>query len=85
MKGIKQIVATMEYKSELPFRIEIGGLRGAGSSPVEATLAALSVGKLIPPGMRNTEDAIEYLHKNFKDDHNRTILINILRRNKFNY
>ena len=38
---------------ELPYRIEIDNLRGAAKSPAKATLAALSVGKIISPEMRN--------------------------------
>lgn len=67
---------------ELPFRIDIdGNLKGAGTTPSLAIMAALSVGNKIPKGRRDCDAAIEHLTKHNEMSDNLHQMIIILRKN----
>lgn len=64
--------------SELPYRVEVDGLKGAGISPSAAVIAALSVGKRIPPGLRDRKDVAAYLLWHYEANPEWVRLIEIL-------
>ena len=68
---------------QLPYRVEIDGLRGAANTPVEAVCAALSAGGKIPAGMRNGKEAAAYLFWNYEATPAWVELISVLEHNKF--
>ena len=68
---------------ELPYRVEIDGLRGAATSPSQAVLAALRVGKKIPPGCRSPKDAAAFLFWSYEPNTDWVRLIHILEHNTF--
>jgi len=83
MKITRQVSVEVIYNDELPYRVSIGGAHGAGDNPKSAVIAALSVGKLIPPRVRLSEGAIlDFLEENYEDTRSRNILINIIKRNE---
>ena len=68
---------------ELPYRIQIDELRGAGDSPSGAVIAALSVGKKIPIGLRDRTEAARYIFWNYQTNAVWAKLIHILEQDKF--
>jgi len=69
---------------ELPYRIEIDNLRGAAKSPAKATLAALSVGKIISSEMRNNPKlAASHIFWYYEANPDWVKLISILEQNSF--
>ena len=82
------ITKSIEEGDELPYRIKIDNLHGMGVSPARAVMAALSVGKEIPAGLRNSEEAAEHIYKervdgNYHDSSDWTEVIRILNENSF--
>jgi len=82
------LTKSIKEGDELPYRIEIGHLQGAGISPAKAVMAALSVGKEIPTGLRNSEEAVKHIFKkrvdgNYHDSSDWTEVIRILNENSF--
>ncbi len=82
------IAKSVKKGDELPYRIEIGSLSGMGISPARAVMAALSVGKEIPTGLRNSEEAAEHIYKervdgNYHDSSDWVEVIRILNENNF--
>ncbi len=55
------ITKSIKKGTELPYRIKIGHLHGAAITPARAVIAALRVGKEIPSGVRNPEEAVIFL------------------------
>ena len=68
---------------ELPYRVTIDGLSGAGDTPVRAICAALSAGGRIPAGMRDGKVAARYLFWHYDPHPGWVELIGALERNKF--
>jgi len=68
---------------ELPYRIQIDNLRGAGISPAKAALAALSVGSKIPAGCRDRQEAAGHLFWNYQTSYEWRQLIHILSKDTF--
>ena len=77
------MLKTEVVKGELPYRIEIDNLRGAGVSPISATIAALSAGKRIPSGLRDPLEVASYLFWNYDSNPGWARLIHILYVNSF--
>ena len=84
------MLITKDYKEgdELPYRIEIDSLSGMGISPARAVMAALSVGREIPTGLRNPEEAAEHIYKervdgNYLDSSDWMEVIRILNEDSF--
>ena len=69
--------------TELPYRIQIDELRGAGDSPSGAVIAALSVGKKIPIGLRDKKEVARYIFWNYQTNPDWAKLIHILEQDKF--
>lgn len=69
---------------ELPYRIEIDRLSGAGTSPATAAMAALSVGGKIPGGCRDRDEAAGYIFWNYQTSFEWKRLIHILSKDTFN-
>ena len=70
--------------NSLPYKIKINELQGMGNCPASAVMAALSVGKKIPAGMRDRKKAIAYISDNYPIDRGWIRVIHILEDNKFN-
>ena len=68
---------------ELPYRIKIDGLSGAGVDPRGAVCAALSAGHRIPAGMRDGRGIATYLFWNYEPNPYWLELIRALEHNKF--
>ncbi len=74
---------------ELPFRVQIkhnsekAPLVGAGMSPAGAIMAALSVGGIIPAGMRDRKAASSHLFWNYEASKDWLTLIQILEKDDF--
>ena len=77
---------------ELPYRVRIDNLEGAGTTPVGAICAALSVGGKIPPALRGDthspvswhgKDVASYLFWNYEINPSCNELIRALEHNKF--
>ena len=68
---------------DLPFRIEIDGLSGVGTSPSRAAMAALSAGRKIPIGERNRKAAASYIFWNYETNPDWVRLIHILEQDTF--
>jgi len=77
------LVAKIQYGTELPYSIEIDKLHGVGYCPASAVMAALSVGKKIPSGMRDKEKSVSHILKTYPIDKDWSTLINIIKENKF--
>jgi len=77
------MIKTEIVNGELPYRINIDNLRGAGKSPSSAAMAALSAGGKIPAGMRDSKAAAMYLFWNYEANSNWEKLIHILEKNEF--
>ncbi len=78
------IITTIKKGNAHPYRIQIDGLHGVAVSPASAVMAALSVGKKIPVGMRDRKKAVAYILDNYPIDREWIRLIRILEDNKFN-
>jgi len=64
---------------ELPHRVQIDHLHGAGQTKSDAVVAALSVGNVIPPELGDDKGAIAaYLFWNYPGDHDWLELICVL-------
>jgi len=75
-----------EYSTiSLPYQVQIDDLQGIGDCPASAVMAALSVGKKIPTGMRDRKKAVEYILETYPIDREWIRLINIIESNTFNY
>ena len=68
---------------EVPYRIQIDELRGAGDSPSGAVIALLRVGKKIPTGLRDKKEVARYLFWHYQTNAVWAKLIHILEQNKF--
>jgi len=81
------IITNINLKNELPYHIEIHSngniVYGSGETPATATMAALSVGKMIPSGMRDNMEAARIIFWNFKPNTDWAKLIHILSSNSF--
>jgi len=71
--------------TSLPYKVQIDKLQGIGNCPASAVMAALSVGKKIPSGMRDGVKAVEYIKANYEIDKEWIRLINIIESNTFNF
>lgn len=69
--------------SELPFRVQINSLSGAGDTPAGAIMAALSAGDKIPRGERDRMAAARYLFWNYEPSQDWVALIAALEKNQF--
>ena len=69
--------------NELPYRVEIDNLKGAGTTPVGAICAALSVGHKIPTGMRDGKATARYVFWHYDANPAWVELIRALERNEF--
>lgn len=69
-------------KAELPYNIKFSNegniVYGAGETPAIATMAALSVAKMIPSGLRDNMEAARIIFWDYKSNHNWGRLIHIL-------
>jgi len=77
------IKTTIIKNDELPYRIQIDKLQGAGENPASAVMAALSVGGKIPAGMRDREKAVAYILDTYPIDRDWVYITQILEENKF--
>ena len=68
---------------ELPYRIQIDELQGAGDSPSGAVIALLRVGKKIPTGLRDKKEVTRYIFWNYQTNPDWAKLIHILENDKF--
>lgn len=68
---------------ELPFRIQIDELHGAGTSPSEAVMAALSAGGKIPAGMRDKKDVARIIFWKYEYNIDWSYLIHVLKKDTF--
>ena len=77
------IKTTIIKNDELPYRIQIDKLQGAGENPASAVMAALSVGGKIPTGLRDRGKAIKYILDTYPIDRDWIYITRILEENKF--
>jgi len=77
------ITTIIKKDVSLPYQIQIDKLQGIGNCPASAVMAALSVGKKIPVGMRDRDKAIAYILETYPIDREWIRLIDILKDNKF--
>ena len=77
------MLKTWKADGELPYRIEVDNLSGAGTSPATAAMAALSAGGRIPVGMRDGKAAAAYIFWRYEHNPEWLQLIRILEINKF--
>jgi len=79
---INMLKTKINLKAELPYSIELSNkgniVYGAGITPATATMAALSVAKMIPSGLRDNMQAARTIFWGYKISHNWTRLIHIL-------
>ncbi len=72
----------INLKDELPYRIKLSNngniVYGAGKTPATATMAALSVAKMIPSGLRDNMEAARTIFWDYKANKNWSRLIHIL-------
>jgi len=69
--------------TELPYRIQIDELQGAGDSPSGAVIALLRVGQKIPTGLRDKKEVARYIFWHYQTNAVWAKLIHILEQNKF--
>ena len=67
----------------LPYQVQIDKLQGIGNCPASAVMAALSVGRKIPLGMRDRKKAVKYILETYPIDREWLMLIRIIENNKF--
>lgn len=77
------MIETEIIDGELPYRIKIDGLYGAGDTPSRAAMAALSVGGHIPAGMRDRWGVAMYVFWHYEANPSWVQLIRILWRDSF--
>lgn len=72
----------INLKAELPYSIELSNkgniVYGTGKTPATATMAALSVAKMIPSGLRDNMEAARVVFWNYRANYNWARLIHIL-------
>lgn len=72
----------INQKDELPYSIKLSNkgdiVYGAGETPAMATMAALSVAKMIPSGLRDNMEAARIIFWDYKSSYNWSQLIHIL-------
>lgn len=73
----------INLKAELPYSIELSYNKGSitcgvGKTPATATMAALSVAKMIPSGLRDNMEAARIIFWDYKPSRNWSRLIHIL-------
>ena len=77
----------INLKDELPYNIKLSNkgniYYGAGKTPATATMAALSVAKMIPSGLRNNIEAARIVFWDYKSSQNWSRLIHILKNDTF--
>lgn len=59
------MLKTWVVEGELPYRIKIANLEGAGDSPARAAMAALSAGGIIPAGTTDHYKAASIIFWNY--------------------
>ena len=82
----RQVSAEIVYKSELSYRVSIGGAHGIANSPQSAVTAALLNGRFIPDELGLGHDRyaiINFLEEKYEESSFRNILINIIKSNQF--
>ena len=77
------IKTEIKEDAELPYRIEIDGLKGASKTPSGAAIVALSVGGMIPKGIRDRKDIARYIFWNYEENTVWRKLIEILENDIF--
>jgi len=84
---INMLKTKINLKAELPYSIELSNngniVYGAGKTPATATMAALSVAKMIPSGLRDNMEAARIIFWDYKSSHNWARLIHILTEDTF--
>ena len=79
------IITTIITKDKsLPYKIQIDKLHGIGQCPASAVMAALSVVRKIPIGMRDRKKAVAYILETYPIDRGWIRLINIIESDSFN-
>lgn len=77
----------INLKFELPYSIKLSNngniVYGTGTTPATATMAALSVAKIVPSGLRDNMEAARIIFWNYKPNKNWSRLIHILINNTF--
>lgn len=77
----------INLKAELPYSVELSNngdiIYGTGITPATATMAALSVAKMIPLGLRDNMEAARIIFWDYKASKNWSRLIHILINNTF--
>ena len=72
----------INLKDELPYSIKLSNkgniFYGVGKTPATAAMAALSVAKMIPSGLRDNMEAARIIFWDYKSTHNWARLIHIL-------
>ena len=71
------------HGDELPYRVQVDRLHGAGVEPRQAICAALSAGGKIPIGMRDGPSAAAYIFWNYEANPAWLELIKALESNEF--
>jgi len=77
------IITTIKEGNAHPYRIQIDGVHGIAVSPASAVMAALSVGKKIPVGMRDRKKAVAYILDTYPIDRDWVYITQILLENKY--
>jgi len=77
----------IDLKAELPYNIKLSNegniVYGSGKTPATATMAALSVAKMIPSGLRDNMEAARVIFWDYKPNYNWSRLIHILTNDTF--
>lgn len=72
---------------ELPYNIEIHDygniIYGGGTTPSGAIMAALSIGRKIPTGLRNRKEVVKYILDTYSIDKDWIYIIHVLEDDKF--
>ena len=68
---------------ELPYHVDINGLKGIGNSPATAVIAALRVGGKIPPKLKDRHTIRQYILDTYPIDREWVYVTQILEENKF--
>lgn len=77
----------INLKDELPYRIKLSYkgniVYGTGITPATATMAALSIARMIPSGLRDNKEAARIIFWDYEPNKNWSRLIHILINNTF--
>jgi len=77
----------INLKADLPYSIRLSNegniVHGIGKTPATAAMAALSVGKMIPSGLRDKDEAARIIFWDFKPSSDWSRLIHILKNDTF--